>query len=176
METVRPNISERGIPIEEFQTTPEFMVPYQIGDKLVRANFMSYMIQSHDVRGSFGGQVLFLEWDNARTGNNYLETISNCLAIGGWASLSAQERQLFIDVYRSIPSPHHQSSRDSDRLMDGIMFDANLERILSNGKSSVDLAPERRNLSGYSYLEFKELQERIIKRYEDRRDFREELL
>lgn len=169
---------KKGIPMEAFCEPPEEIQSYSVGDQLTRSNFIGYMTESHQgTRGSRGGQLLFFNWDLARTGNNYMETIYNYLGAGGWMRLMEEEKEYFIGAFEAIKVPHHRTVAMGEALWNGKIFDKNLTQV-SQHTSLLEFG-NRYNifeLATLSHGQMREKMEQGVRAFEESQSLRSELL
>ncbi len=150
------------------------MEPFISGAPLTRANFMDFYIQSHDGSyGSFGAQVIKLEWYAINQGVDYMGLIRQCCEAGGWAALTESERQVFMDAFNAVSA--HQSKRHSERLFDGAIFNDNIQRILTERMTTFRNALQT-ELHGMTYEEMEQRRRTQIERYHDFVASREDFL
>lgn len=104
---------------ERFEIEPTELKKYSPGDKITRENFCNFLMCSFGIsRGHMEVQVQFMQWLKLHTGFDYVTTLNNFIAVGGWDRLSDNEKEEFINEFRKIAK--HSQEYEEKKLEDDI--------------------------------------------------------
>ncbi len=109
---------------EDFKKKPINLVKYNVGDKVKRDNFSSYITHSFAFsRGVPDKQRAFFGWIKSRYGFDSEVSISELIKAGGWKALGDNEKENFLLAFNRVKEHIDRYGEESKE---------ELERTISN--------------------------------------------
>lgn len=115
---------------EDFDTTPQKISDYKLGDSVTRENWIPFVILSFSKsRGDAEAQAIWLEYASAKSNFNWRKSLDSFLAHKLDNSLSDDEQELVKKSFRKVNTPGHTEIADIDVFEE---FTNNLNELLVN--------------------------------------------
>lgn len=134
METADQEIEAKDAPryvisAEEFKVPPTTLEENVNFGRVTRNNFTSTLINTFArSRGIQSAQLIMLNWMYLHDGWDYRKTLRNLTSIGGFGSLSEEEKGVFVDTYVKV-GKHTKEISDPDSSLESNIFKTTDEEL-----------------------------------------------